>query len=111
MDIREFKKTTTATSCRTPPNKQNNKTTRAKYNLVGFSALLCKTTTRNEHFPSFLGNVVVQHYCVNNNGKTPTLWIGRLYGKKIVLESDERENGERNSFSKSCVLDVAVVFT
>ena len=37
--IREFKKTTTATSCRTSPNntvnEQNSETARAKYNLVG----------------------------------------------------------------------------
>ena len=60
---REFKKTTTAKSCRTPPNngvnEQNNETARAKYNLVGFSAVLCKIT-RNEHFPSFTENAIVQ---------------------------------------------------
>ena len=26
----------------------------------------------------------------------------KIYGKKIVLDSGERENGERNSFSKPC---------
>ena len=34
-------------SCRTPPT---NETLRAKYNLVGFSSVFCKTTTQNEHF-------------------------------------------------------------
>ena len=47
--IREFKKTTTATSCRTPRNsgvnEHNDETARAKYNLVGFFAVFCKTTT------------------------------------------------------------------
>ena len=61
---REFKKTLTTTSCRTPPNnsvnEQNNETARAKYSLAGFFAVLCKTTTSNEHFPSFVDNVVVR---------------------------------------------------
>ena len=59
-----FKKTTTATSCRTPPNnsvnEQNNKTARIKYNLVGLSAVLCKTATSSKHFTSFIENAVVQ---------------------------------------------------
>ena len=50
----EFEKTTTVTSCRTllnnSANEQNNETARAKYNLVGFSAVLCKTTTSNKFF-------------------------------------------------------------
>ena len=61
---REFKKTTTATSCRTPPNNSVNEKkndAHAKYNLVGFSTVLCKTTTSNEHCPSFIENVVVRH--------------------------------------------------
>ena len=41
-------------------NEQNNETARAKYNLVGFSAVFCKTTTSNEHVPSFVENVVVR---------------------------------------------------
>ena len=49
FDKREFKKTTTITSCRTPPNngvnEQNNEPVRAKYNLVDFSAVLYKTKT------------------------------------------------------------------
>ena len=52
----KFKKTTTEKSFRTPPsnsvNEQNNETARAKYNLVGFTAVLCKTPTGNEHFLS-----------------------------------------------------------
>ena len=43
-------------------NEQNNETVRAKYNLVGFSAVHCKITTLNEHFPSFTENAVVQRY-------------------------------------------------
>ena len=50
---REFKKTTTATSCTTPPNnrvkEQNNETERPKYNLVGFSVVLCKSTSNEHH--------------------------------------------------------------
>ena len=44
---REFKKTTTATSCGMLENNgvnEKNKTALAKYNLVGFSAVLCKIT-------------------------------------------------------------------
>ena len=63
QDIRKFKKTTTETSCRKPPNnsvnEQNNDTARTKYNLVGLSPVLCKITTSNEHFPSFVENVIV----------------------------------------------------
>ena len=62
--IRGFKKTTTVTSRGTLQNngvnEQNYETARAKYNLLGFSALLCKITTWNEHFPSFTENAVVQ---------------------------------------------------
>ena len=62
--IRELKKITTATSCKTPlnnsVNEQNNETARAKYNLVGFSAVLYKTATLNEQFPRFIENVVVR---------------------------------------------------
>ena len=59
---RAFKKTTTATSCRTSPNntvnEQNNETAREKYNLVSFSAVLCKT--RIEQFTSFVENMVAR---------------------------------------------------
>ena len=99
-----FKETTMATSCGTPPhnsaNEQNNETTHAEYNLVGFSTVLCKTTTSNEHFLSFikktwLCDVKFSALEINNNVKTPT-------GKEIILDSGKRESGERNSFSKPC---------
>ena len=44
---REFKKTTTATSCRTPPNNSfNEQPARAKYNLANEKVL------KEIHFPS-----------------------------------------------------------
>ena len=55
-----------ATSYKTPPNNsvnvQNNETARAKYNLVSFSAILCKTTTSNEHLLSVVDNVFVRSF-------------------------------------------------
>ena len=51
-------------SCKTPENNSVNeediKTARTKYNLVGFSAVLCKRTTANERFVSFIENAAVQ---------------------------------------------------
>ena len=46
---REFTKTTAASHVGTNNgvNEQNNETERTKDNLVGFSAVLCKTTARN----------------------------------------------------------------
>ena len=83
-NTKEHKKTATATLCRSPTNnsvnEQNNETARAKYNLVGFSAVLCKTTTSNEHFPSFVANawlsdveLSLENSEVNNNGKSQTV--------------------------------------
>ena len=76
----EFKKTLTASSCGTLPsnnvNEQNNETARAKYNLVGFSAVLCKTTTLNEHFPSFVEDVYfsLENLEVNSDDRFTTIF-------------------------------------
>ena len=101
-----------ATSCRTSPNnsvnKQSNETVRAKYNLLGFSGVLSKTTTSNEHYPSFLEKVLcdvevsLENSEVNNSGITPNILFKKIYTKEISLDSGERDSGERNSFSRPC---------
>ena len=59
--IREFKKRRrrhVGRHKKNSDNEQNNETARA--NLNGFSAVLFKTTRSNEHFQSFVENVVVR---------------------------------------------------
>ena len=99
-----FKKTTTTTSCRTAPNnsvyEQDNETARAKYNLVGFSAV--------QVFLFFSFKFCRERSCatlifsseINNNGKTTTiLQINRFTGLKLFLR-DEYGVHEGNSLCK-----------
>ena len=77
----EFKKTTTVTSCRTPPNNSVNEQNkeRAKYNLVGFSAVLCKT---KGYFSNDNGDGNENVTCKCNLGK---LLLLRNYSNSFIV--------------------------